>query len=63
MNKQEQSELCRLLAKMRYDIMKEMFSFDMTKEVSKNLNELLTSINRIMGYSYIDMSKKGSDKE
>lgn len=57
MNKQEQSELCRLLAKMRYDIMKEISFPNITKEHFKRYNDLLTAINMIMGYSYIDMKE------
>lgn len=57
MNKQEQSELCRLLAKMRYDIMKEIVCPSITKEYYKKCNDLLTAINKIMGYSYIDMKE------
>lgn len=54
MNKQEQSELCRLLAKMRYDIMKYITCPNITEEYYKECDELLTAINRIMVYSYID---------
>lgn len=57
MNKQEQSELCRLLAKMRYDIMKEIIFPNITNKHFKRCNDLLTAINMIMGYSYIDMKE------
>ena len=57
MNKQEQSELCKLLAKMRYDIMKEIVCPNITKEYYNKCDELLKAINKLMCYSYIDMKE------
>ena len=57
MNKEEQAELCKLLAKMRYDIMFLLGEQNISKNYHKKCDELLTAINRIMSYSYIDMKE------
>ena len=57
MTREEQSQLCMLLAKMRYDIMKDMSIHPTSKIYWKKCDELLSAINRIMSYSYIDGSK------
>lgn len=56
MNKYEQSQLCMLLAKMRYDIM-EMMKDANNLTYCKECNEVITAINRILGYSYINGDK------
>ena len=62
MNKEEQAELCKLLAKMRYDIMFLLGEQNISKNYRKKCYELLTAINRIMSYSYIDMKENNNDK-
>ncbi len=54
MNKNEQSQLCMLLAKMRYDIMKSMAECIDNKNYVKQCDEILSAINKVMSYSYID---------
>lgn len=58
MNKNEQSQLCMLLAKMRYDIMKSMTECINNKDYIKKCDEILSAINKVMGYSYIDVNIK-----
>lgn len=58
MNKNEQSQLCMLLAKMRYDIMKSMTECIDNKNYVKQCDEILSAINKVMSYSYIDVNKK-----
>lgn len=58
MNKNEQSQLCMLLAKMRYDIMKSMIECIDNKNYVKQCDEILSAIKKVMSYSYIDGNKK-----
>ena len=58
MNKNEQAQLCMLLAKMRYDIMETMTHPDLDKKYFKECDDLLSAINRIIAYSYIDGNNK-----
>lgn len=58
MNKNEQSQLCMLLAKMRYDIMKSMIECIDNENYVKQCDEILSAINKVMSYSYIDGNKK-----
>lgn len=58
MNKNEQSQLCMLLAKMRYDIMKSMTECIDNEDYVKECDEFLSAINKVMGYSYIDENNK-----
>ena len=58
MNKNEQSQLCMLLAKMRYDIMKLMTECIDNENYVKQCDEILSAINKVMSYSYIDGNKK-----
>ena len=58
MNKNEQSQLCMLLAKMRYDIMKSMIECIDNEKYVKQCDEILSAINKVMSYSYIDGNKK-----
>lgn len=53
MNKQEQSDLCRLLAKLRYDIMEMMVSTK-TEVVKSEQTKMIEAINKILVYTYID---------
>lgn len=53
MNKNEQSQLCMLLAKLRYDIMETIIGATNEKFI-KEQNTLIEAINKILGYSYID---------
>lgn len=57
MNKNEQSQLCMLLAKMRYDIM-EMLQDTSNSDFIKECDEVISAINRILGYSYINGNNK-----
>ena len=57
MNKNEQSQLCMLLAKMRYDIM-EMSQDASNSNFIKECGEVISSINRILSYSYINGNNK-----
>ena len=57
MNKNEQSQLCMLLAKMRYDIM-EMSQDASNSNFIKECTEVISSINRILSYSYINGNNK-----
>lgn len=57
MNKNEQSQLCMLLAKMRYDIM-EMIVGASSEKFIKECDEIISSINRVLGYSYFSGNKK-----
>ncbi len=54
MNKNEQAQLCMLLAKMRYDIMEIMTNQNLDKDYFKKCDDLISAINRILSYSYID---------
>ena len=56
MNKQEQSELCKLLAKLRYDAMETSINCT-NNDLIKEQNKLIEAINLIMVYSYIDGGK------
>ena len=58
MNKNEQSQLCMLLAKMRYDIMEDMSYLIANGQDYEYKEELLNAINRILGYSYFDNNKR-----
>ena len=58
MNKNEQSQLCMLLAEMRYDIMKSMIECIDNEKYVKQCDEILSAINKVMSYSYIDGNKK-----
>lgn len=62
MNKDEQSQLCMLLAKMRYDVMEEISSLMINCQEYKNQEELLNAINKVMCYSYIDGSNNDRRK-
>lgn len=57
MNKQEQSELCRLLGKLRYDIMDSMQGATNGNFIESQ-NKLIEAINLILTYSYIDGNSK-----
>lgn len=57
MNKNEQSQLCMLLAKMRYDIM-EMAQDAINSNFIKECDEVISAINRILSYSYINGNNK-----
>mgnify|MGYP000112779481 CR=1 FL=1 len=57
MNKNEQSQLCMLLAKMRYDIM-EMLQDTSNSDFIKECDEVISAINRILSYSYINGNNK-----
>lgn len=57
MNKQEQSDLCRLLGKLRYDVMDSMQGAS-NSEFIESQNELIKAINLILTYSYIDGNNK-----
>lgn len=57
MNKQEQSDLCRLLGKLRYDIMDSIQGAS-NNEFIENQNKLIEAINLILTYSYIDGGNK-----
>ena len=57
MNKNEQSQLCMLLAKMRYDIM-EMLQNASDTDFIKECDEVISAINRILSYSYINGNNK-----
>ena len=54
MNKNEQAQLCMLLAKMRYDIMETMTHQNLDEDYFNKCDDLLSAINRILSYSYID---------
>lgn len=53
MNKNEQSQLCMLLGKLRYDIMKTLINAT-NGEFIEEQNNLIGAINKILSYSYID---------
>lgn len=53
MNKQEQSEMCRLLAKLRYDIM-ELITNTKSEVIKIEQTKLIEAINKILVYTYID---------
>jgi len=57
MNKVEQCQLCMLLAKMRYDIMRSMVESIDNENYVKQCDEILSAINKVMSYSYIDGDK------
>ena len=57
MNKQEQSELCRLLGKLRYDIM-DSIQGATNGEFIESQSKLIEAINLILTYSYIDGNSK-----
>lgn len=54
MNKNEQAQLCMLLAKMRYDIMKLITDNVHNKTFVSKQDEILSAINKVISYSYID---------
>ncbi len=54
MNKNEQAQLCMLLAKMRYDIMKLITDNIHNKTFVSKQDEILSAINKVISYSYID---------
>lgn len=51
MNKNEQAQLCMLLAKLRYDLMETCAK---TGFNNKNINDVLEAINKIMSFGIID---------
>jgi len=53
MNKNEQTQLCGLLAKLRYILMEDMIKVTNDDYIKKN-NELIEAINKIIVYSRID---------
>ena len=53
MNKNEQAQLCMLLAKLRYDIMETLISATNEKYIEEQ-NNLIEAINKVLSYSYID---------
>ena len=53
MNKNEQSQLCMLLGKLRYDIMETLIN-STNGEFIEEQNNLIEAINKILSYSYID---------
>ena len=57
MNKNEQSQLCMLLAKLRYDIMETLIGASNNKFIEEQ-NKLIEAINKILSYSYIDENKR-----
>lgn len=56
MNKQEQSDLCALLAKLRYDMM-ELIVEKEGKDTSKE-NEIINAVNKILNVTMIDGTYK-----
>ena len=53
MNKNEQSQLCMLLGKLRYDIMETLINSTNGEFIEEQKN-LIEAINKILSYSYID---------
>ncbi len=51
MNKNEQAQLCMLLAKLRYDLME--FNAK-TGFLNDEYNDLVGAINKIMAFAYLD---------
>lgn len=57
MNKNEQAQLCMLLAKVRYDIMSDLISSNI-EEYKNKCKELMDAINKVLTYTSIDGSNK-----
>ena len=53
MNKNEQVQLCSLLAKLRYILMEDMTK-NIKEDVFKRNQELIEAINKLLPYSRID---------
>lgn len=53
MNKNEQVQLCSLLAKLRYILMKDLVNAT-NQDFIKHNNELIEAINKLLPYSRID---------
>lgn len=56
MNKQEQSDLCALLAKLRYDMME--IILDKEGKNDNKENEIINAINKILSVTMIDGTYK-----
>lgn len=57
MNKSEQSQLCMLLGKLRYDVMETIIEPNLSNETREEYEEMLKAINRILVYSSIKGGK------
>lgn len=57
MNKSEQSQLCMLLGKLRYDVMETIIEPNLSDETREEYEEMLKAINRILVYSSIKGGK------
>lgn len=57
MNKNEQAQLCMLLAKLRYDVMESMINAS-SKSYLDDCRKLIDAINKVLTYTSIDGSNK-----
>jgi len=60
MTRDEQAQLCYLLAKLRYDMMIDSCKSDIEKQGL--YNDYIAAINKVMSYSYVDYEAKEAAK-